>query len=292
MICLLAPCTLISWAIRRSPFYSVLLAIRDAEPFAASAGARTSLIKVAMFGLSAAMAGLAGWVFSLPGLHLAEPVRWTLSVNILVMVILGGINSLWGPILGAAFISIFPDYVNIDPFWQEVALRRPAADRDRRSRRAASSASLSRTVTAGSARRVGLDRDPAGDGGEPPALAGRGARRRRRARAQRRIARASDGQPRRSAGDRVPRDRLQLRHGRAGARRRRLRRRAGDDPRPDRPERLRQEHAGRPDRRPDPSRTRGTIVVNGVRMDAARRPRAGPARVHADLPDGECWSAS
>jgi branched-chain amino acid transport system permease protein len=119
MICLLV-CVLISWAIRRSPFYSVLLAIRDAEPLAAAAGARTSMIKVAMFGLSAAMAGLAGWVFCFQGFISPSQFEWTLSVNILVMVLLGGINSLWGPIIGAAFISIFPDYVNIEPFWQEV----------------------------------------------------------------------------------------------------------------------------------------------------------------------------
>ncbi len=119
MLSLLA-CVFVSWAIRRSPFYAVLLAIRDAEPAAAAAGARTSLIKVAMFGLSAAMAGLAGWVFCFQGFISPGQFEWTLSVNILVMVLLGGINSLWGPILGAAFISIFPDYVNIDPFWQEV----------------------------------------------------------------------------------------------------------------------------------------------------------------------------
>lgn len=119
MLCLLA-CTLVSWAIRRSPFYTVLLAIRDAEPLAEAAGANTALIKVAMFGLSAAMAGLAGWVFCFQGYISPGQFEWTLSVNILVMVLLGGINSLWGPIIGAAFISMFPDWVNIDPFWQEV----------------------------------------------------------------------------------------------------------------------------------------------------------------------------
>lgn len=112
--------TAISYAIRRSPFYAVLLAIRDAEPFAAAAGARTAAIKIAVFGLSAAMAGLAGWVFSFQGTISPGQFSWTVSVNILVMVILGGINSLTGPILGAAFISIFPAYVNINPFWQEV----------------------------------------------------------------------------------------------------------------------------------------------------------------------------
>ena len=45
------------WNIRRSPLYPVLLAIRDAEPFADAAGVRTALLKIGVFGLSAAMAG-------------------------------------------------------------------------------------------------------------------------------------------------------------------------------------------------------------------------------------------
>jgi branched-chain amino acid transport system permease protein len=111
---------LISAAIRRSPLYPVLLAIRDAEPFAAAAGARTSMIKVGMFGLSAAIAGAAGWIFSFQGIVSPGQFDWTVSVNILVMVILGGMNTLIGPVLGAAFVSIFPAYVNISPLWQEV----------------------------------------------------------------------------------------------------------------------------------------------------------------------------
>jgi branched-chain amino acid transport system permease protein len=108
------------WSIRSSPFYPVLLAIRDAEPFAAAAGVRTSVTKVGIFGLSAALAGLAGWAFSFLGFISPGQFTWTVSVNILVMVILGGINTRLGPIIGAAFVSAFPVVVSIDPFLQEV----------------------------------------------------------------------------------------------------------------------------------------------------------------------------
>ena len=111
---------LLSLGIRRSPLYPVLLAIRDAEPFAAAAGARTALIKIGLFGLSAAMAGAAGWIFAFQGIVSPSQFDWTVSVNILVMVILGGINTTLGPVIGAAFITIFPAHVNINPFWQEV----------------------------------------------------------------------------------------------------------------------------------------------------------------------------
>ena len=48
------------WSIRQSPLYPVLLSIRDAERFAEAAGVRTSLIKIGVFGVSAAMAGGTG----------------------------------------------------------------------------------------------------------------------------------------------------------------------------------------------------------------------------------------
>jgi len=110
----------IIWSIRSSPLYPVLLAIRDAEPFAAAAGVRTSVMKVSIFGLSAALAGLAGWAFSFLGFISPGQFTWTVSVNILVMVILGGINTRLGPIIGAIFVSAFPVVVAIDPFVQEV----------------------------------------------------------------------------------------------------------------------------------------------------------------------------
>ncbi|HEX7082871.1 MAG TPA: ATP-binding cassette domain-containing protein [Gaiellaceae bacterium] len=110
----------IALGLRNSPFYPVLLAIRDAEPFAAAAGARTALVKISVFGLSAAMAGAAGWIFAFQGIVSPGQFNWAVSVNILVMVILGGMNTTLGPVLGAAFVTMFPAQVNINPFWQEV----------------------------------------------------------------------------------------------------------------------------------------------------------------------------
>jgi branched-chain amino acid transport system permease protein len=110
----------VCWAIRKSAFYPVLLAIRDAEPFAAAAGVRTAAVKVGLFGLSAALAGLAGWGFSFLGIVSPGQFSWNVSVNLLVMVILGGINTTIGPIIGAAFVSIFPAYVNFSALWQEL----------------------------------------------------------------------------------------------------------------------------------------------------------------------------
>jgi len=119
MLALLIAIALV-WNIRRSPFYPVLLAIRDAEPFAEAAGVRTAVIKVGVFGVSAAMAGAAGWLFSFLGVVSPGQFDWAVSLNILVMVLVGGINTTLGPIVGAMFVTMFPAVVNIDPWIQEI----------------------------------------------------------------------------------------------------------------------------------------------------------------------------
>ena len=108
------------WSIRRSAGYSVLLSVRDAEPFAASAGVKTSRTRVLYFAVSAGLAGLAGWAFCFLGFLNPSDFSGTTSINILVMVILGGMNTLLGPIIGAVFISLFPVVVSWNALWQEV----------------------------------------------------------------------------------------------------------------------------------------------------------------------------
>jgi branched-chain amino acid transport system permease protein len=108
------------WNLRRSPLYPVLLAIRDAEPFAEAAGVRTSAIKIGIFGLSAAMAGGAGWLFSFLGVVSPGQFDWSVSLNVLVMVLVGGLNTSLGPLVGAAFVSMFPAVVDINAWLQEI----------------------------------------------------------------------------------------------------------------------------------------------------------------------------
>ena len=108
------------WNIRRSPLYPVLLSIRDAEPYAEAAGVRTARFKVGIFALSAAIAGGAGWLFSFLGIISPGQFSWAVSLNILVMVLIGGINTTFGPVIGAIFVSMFPAVVNINPWLQEV----------------------------------------------------------------------------------------------------------------------------------------------------------------------------
>ncbi|WP_404419339.1 branched-chain amino acid ABC transporter permease [Marinospirillum sp.] len=88
-----------------SPFGQVLKAIRENEPRAISLGYNTDIYKLVAFVLSAALAGLAGStktvVFQLASLGDAH---WHMSGEIILMTLVGGVGTLFGPVLGATFV--------------------------------------------------------------------------------------------------------------------------------------------------------------------------------------------
>jgi branched-chain amino acid transport system permease protein len=108
------------WGIRRSPLYPVLLGIRDADRFAEAAGARVTWIRIGVFALSGALAGMAGWAFSLLGSVSPDEFTWVQSVNVLIMALLGGFNTAIGPVIGAALVSIVPTAVGLQSYIDEV----------------------------------------------------------------------------------------------------------------------------------------------------------------------------
>lgn len=85
-----------------SPFGQVLKAIRENENRAQSMGYSTARFKLTAFILSAIFAGLAGslnaLVFQLASL---ADVNWHLSGEVVLMTLLGGLGTLWGPTVGA-----------------------------------------------------------------------------------------------------------------------------------------------------------------------------------------------
>jgi branched-chain amino acid transport system permease protein len=88
-----------------SPFGQVLKAIRENEPRAVSLGYRPEQYKLIAFVLSAALAGLAGGtkaiVFQLASL---TDVHWTMSGEVVLMTLLGGMGTVFGPVVGAFII--------------------------------------------------------------------------------------------------------------------------------------------------------------------------------------------
>jgi branched-chain amino acid transport system permease protein len=85
-----------------SPFGQVLKAIKENEPRAISLGYDTDRYKLVAFVLSAALSGLAGSmksiVFQLASL---TDVHWTMSGEVVLMVLLGGMGTIFGPVVGA-----------------------------------------------------------------------------------------------------------------------------------------------------------------------------------------------
>jgi len=84
-----------------SPMGRVLQAIRENEERARGCGYNTRLILLFTFVLAGAVAGLAGGLFAMLNNFVGLQPYWLLSGIVLIMVILGGRSSLFGPVLGA-----------------------------------------------------------------------------------------------------------------------------------------------------------------------------------------------
>lgn len=90
-----------------SPFGQVLKAIRENEPRAISLGYNVDRYKLLAFVLSASLAGTAGatkaLVFQLASL---TDVHWHMSGEVVLMTLLGGLGTVFGPVVGAATIVL------------------------------------------------------------------------------------------------------------------------------------------------------------------------------------------
>jgi branched-chain amino acid transport system permease protein len=102
----------LTYRIINSPFGEVLKAIRENELRAISLGYRTDRYKLVAFALSATLAGLAGamkaLVFQLASL---TDVHWTMSGEVVLMTLVGGMGTIFGPVVGAFLIIALENYL-------------------------------------------------------------------------------------------------------------------------------------------------------------------------------------
>ncbi len=97
-------------ALVRSPVGETLTAIREDEVSAASLGVRCTVWKVFAFGTGSAVAGLAGCLYApFAGTLVPDAFTITEGFTILAMVIVGGIGTLVGPVLGAIILTVLPE---------------------------------------------------------------------------------------------------------------------------------------------------------------------------------------
>ncbi|MGY4177688.1 branched-chain amino acid transport system permease protein [Bradyrhizobium sp. USDA 4518] len=95
-----------------SPFGEVLKAIRENEPRAISLGYKTDQYKLLAFILSGTLAGLAGSlkVFVVQNATLTD-AHWTMSGEIVLMTLVGGLGTIFGPVFGAFIIIAMQQYL-------------------------------------------------------------------------------------------------------------------------------------------------------------------------------------
>jgi len=88
-----------------SPFGQVLKMIRENEPRAISLGYQVDQYKLLAFVLSASLAGLAGSLKTLVmGFATLSDVHWSMSGEVILMTLLGGVGTFFGPVLGAGIV--------------------------------------------------------------------------------------------------------------------------------------------------------------------------------------------
>ncbi|MGC2519269.1 MAG: branched-chain amino acid ABC transporter permease [Burkholderiales bacterium] len=113
----------------RSSVGRAWMAVRDMDVAAAVVGIPIMKTKLLAFAVSSFYCGVAGALFAYAYLGTVEPEAFTLdlSFRILFMIIIGGVGSVLGAFLGAAFITLFPIFLNTyaEPFARAIHVELP-----------------------------------------------------------------------------------------------------------------------------------------------------------------------
>lgn len=113
-LAILIACIFLALNLLRSPSGRAMIAIRDSEISAQSMGINLLRIKCTAFAISAGFTGLAGALFA-HRIGYLSPDSFTLmtSIQLLLMVVVGGLGSLQGVIYGAIFIGLLPQVIAV-----------------------------------------------------------------------------------------------------------------------------------------------------------------------------------
>ncbi|MGJ7565875.1 branched-chain amino acid ABC transporter permease [Variovorax sp. GB1R11] len=116
MVVLSALAIAATWSIVSSRLGRAMIAVRDNEPLAVAAGIDVLKMRLFAFACSGAFAGLAGACYA-HYLSFIDPgiFGFSISESLLVMVILGGSGTLWGPVVGAIVFTALPEVLRMAP---------------------------------------------------------------------------------------------------------------------------------------------------------------------------------
>jgi branched-chain amino acid transport system permease protein len=113
---------LLIFRIIHSPFGQVLKAVRENEPRAISLGYRVDDYKLIAFVLSTFIAGIAGGVKSLVfGIATLTDVHWSMSGEVVLMTLLGGLGTIFGPVVGSLIVTAMENYLAQFGAWVTVS---------------------------------------------------------------------------------------------------------------------------------------------------------------------------
>jgi branched-chain amino acid transport system permease protein len=100
------------WALLRSPWGRAFLAVRENPIRARSLGVNTRRYTLTAFAIGSALGGIAGAIYA-PLVEFVDPTPFTLalSLNILMMVIVGGSGFFFGPFVGALIAVLLPEWL-------------------------------------------------------------------------------------------------------------------------------------------------------------------------------------
>lgn len=110
---------LLLFLLSRSPLQRILDAVREDDRVAASLGINLTYVKLLAFGAGAAIAGLAGALYG-HYLIFVRPDNFDILISIFVVlyVILGGVNNMWGPLIGATVMTLLPEFIRALQDWR------------------------------------------------------------------------------------------------------------------------------------------------------------------------------
>jgi branched-chain amino acid transport system permease protein len=100
-----------AWWLRRSQFGMSLLAIKDDERGAEARGINTTLLKLTVFCISAAITGAIGacWAYEITFIDPDIMFRDSFLINVALMTVLGGLGTVWGPVVGTVLFLMVRD---------------------------------------------------------------------------------------------------------------------------------------------------------------------------------------
>lgn len=103
----------------RSPLQRIFDAVREDDRVAASMGINVTHIRLLGFAGGAAIAAIAGALYG-HYLNFVRPENFDVLISIyaVLYVVLGGVNNLWGPLLGATVMTLLPEYFRVLADWR------------------------------------------------------------------------------------------------------------------------------------------------------------------------------